>query len=435
MKKKTLPFFLSPLIPIGVIFLCNPIFGITDILPDVIGCLCLWLGLTELSYIESRIDFARKKLLLLAAVCGIKLVLTPYVSRSGVSSDMLAATAFFGVIEALLLILIFNDVYEGLTYAVSRRGEGESLRVFDGAKILAIVFVIARTLLNIIPECASIFELAAHTDITNAELFYSIAGLKNYFHLLNGFLVLIAGIWWAVSLCGIFRRLRKDTLFVSRLEESYDSGYSQNLAVKVKMWLKTAARIVMLALVFYFPLDIVFTSVLPNFVATALLLLGVSVMGIPLRKKLWKQFNIPVCIYAFAIQIFAYVYRALAVDLTIDFFHQLVVIDVVICSVIGIAEIVSFVLLAKMCERIFNGYVEQICPEGTEKLMYSAKIAVYASSIIYLVGYALPLLRGYLVVPQAVALIVIGAIINSNVNFVTGSLEDPEVSSKLCADS
>lgn len=435
MKKKTLPFFQSPLVYIGIIFLCNPIFGITDILPDVIGCLCLWLGLTELSYIETRIELARKKLLLLTAVCGIKTVLTPAVSQSGVSSDMLAATAFFGVIEALLLILIVNDLYEGLSYSVSRRGEGESLRVFDGAKILAIVFVLLRTLLNILPECAAIFELAAHSDITNAELFYSIAGLKNYFHLLNGFLVLIAGIWWAVSLCGIFRKLHKDTLFVSRLEEAYTDGYSRNIAAKVKIWLRIAARVVMVALVFYFPLDIVFTSVLPNFVATALLLAGVAVMGIPLRKKLWKQFNVFVCIYAFAIQIFAYVYRAVAVDLTIDFFHQLVASDVIICSVIGIGELISFILLAKMCEKIFNGYIEQICPEGTVKLMYSVKIAVYASSFIYLVGYALPLLRGYLVVPQAVALIIIGAIINSNVNFVTGSLEDPEVSSKLCADS
>lgn len=435
MKKRALPFFLSPLITVGIIFLCNPIFGMTDILPDVIGCLCLWLGLTELSYVESRMDSARKRLLLLAAVCGIKLVLTPSVSRSGVSSDMLAATAFFGVIEALLLILIINDLYEGLAYAVSRRGEGESLKVFDGAKILAVVFVLLRTLLNILPECASIFELAAYNDITNAELFYSIAGLKNYFHLLNGFLVLIAGIWWAVSLCGVFRRLRKDPLFIADLETAYNSNYSGNIAAKVKIWLRVAARIVMLALVFYFPLDIVFTSVLPNFVATALLLLGVGLMGIPLRKKLWKQFNIPICIYAFAIQIFAYVYRAVAVDLTIDFFHQLVATDVIICSVIGIGELISFILLAKMCEKIFNGYIEQICPEGTVKLMYSVKIAVYASSFIYLVGYALPLLRGYLVVPQAVALIIIGAIINSNVNFVTGSLEDPEVSSKLCADS
>ncbi len=435
MKKRTLPFFLSPLITIGIIFLCNPIFGITDILPDVIGCLCLWLGLTELSYIDNRMDSARKKLLLLTAICGIKLVLTPSVSRSGVSSDMLAATAFFGVIEALLLILIANDLYEGLTYAVSRRGEGETLRVFDGAKILAIVFILLRTFLNILPECASIFELAAHTDITNAELFYSIAGLKNYFHLLNGFLVLIAGIWWVVSLCGIFRRLRKDPLFVADLEASYSSSYSGNIAAKVKLWLKNASRIVMLALVFYFPLDIVFTSVLPNFVATALLLLGVAALGIPLRKKLWKQFNIFICIYAFAIQIFAYVYRAVAVDLTIDFFYQLVALDVIICSVIGIAEFVSFVLLAKMCENIFNGYIGQICPEGNVSLMYSVKIAVYASSFIYLVGYALPLLRGYLVIPQAVALIIIGAIINANVNFVTGILDDPEVSSKLCADS
>ena len=435
MKKKTVPFFLSPLITVGIVFLANPIFGITDILPDTLGCLFLWLGLTELSYIDSRMEYARKKILLLAAVSGAKLVLTPYVSRSAISSDMLAATAFFGVVEALLLILFVNDLYEGLAYAVSRKGEGESLRAFEGAKILAIVFILMRTLLNILPECAAIFELAAYTDITHAELYYSIAGLKNYFHLLNGFLVLIAGIWWAVSLCGIFRRLRKDTLFIAELEASYSNNYSGNIGAKVRQWLRIACRIVMVALVFFFQLDIGYTNVLPNFAGTALLLLGVAVMGIPLKQKLWKRFSLPVCIYAFVIQAAAYFYRAFAVDLTIDFFSQLVVKDVVICAVIAVAEFVSFVLVARMCEKIFNGYISRICPEGTSGLMYSVKIAVYASGFIYVVGYALPLLRGYLVVPQAVALVVIGAIINANINFVTGSLEDPEVSNKLCADS
>lgn len=434
-KNKSLPFFFSPLIGFGIVFLANPVFGVIDILPDAVGCLCLWLGLTELSYTDNRIDTARRRLIGLAAIEAVKLVLTPYLSRSAVSSDMLAATAFFGVIEALLLILIFNDLYEGLSYSVSRRGAGESLRVFEGTKILAFVFVALRILLNILPECASIFELAAHTDITNAELFYRIAGLKNYFHLLNGFIVLIVGIWWAISITGMFRKLRKDELFVADLASAYGDGYARNITAKISAWLKSSARIAFVALIFFFTLDLGDHSVLPNFVGTALMLLAVASMGTPLKKQLYKQFSLPVCIYAFAVQIGAYVYRAINVDLTIEFFSQLKVLDVIICAVIGLAEVASFILVARMCERIFNGYVKELCGEKTVKLMYSVNLAVYISSFIYFVGYTLPLIRGYLVLPQILALVAVGAIINANVSFVRGSVENPEDDTKICADS
>ena len=190
----------------------------------------------------------------------------------------------------------------------------------------------------------------------------------------------------------------------------------------------------MVALVFFFNFDFGYRSMLPNFVATALLLLGVAALGFPLKKQLYKRFSIPVVIYAFAVQIGAYVYRAMNVDLTIEFFSQLVWTDVVICGIIGLAEFVSFILIARMCEKIFTEYVNGICGEKTSGLMYSVKIAVYASGFIYFVSYTLPLLRGYLVLPQIVALIAVGAIINANVNFVRGCVENPEEKVNLCAD-
>ena len=433
-KNRSLPFFMSPLLAAGVIFLANPVFGVLDIMPDVFGCLCLYFGLTELSYTDSRIETAANRLLLLAGIEGIKLVLTPSLFGTSVSSDTLAATSFFGVIEGLLLILVFNNLYEGLSYVVSRRGEGESLGVFEGAKILAFVFVVLRVLLNILPECASLFELAAHTDITNAEMYYRIAGLKNYFHLLNGFIVLIIGVWWSISILSVFRKIKKDTLFVSELEKAYTTSYGENMRARISSWLKNALRIFFVGIIFFFTLDLGTVSVLPNFVGTAFTLAAVCAMGIPQRLGLFKKLSVPVCIYAFGVQIGAYIYRAVRVDLTIEFFAQLKVWDVIICAVIGIAEAVSFILLYRMCQNIFITYVKTLCGEKTASLMYSPSIAVYASSFIYVVGYTLPLIRGYLVLPQILALVGIGAIVNANINFLRASVENTEEEINLCAD-
>ena len=134
--KKKLRCFESPLVFAALVFLANPVFGVVDILPDVIGGLLLYAGLTEISYIYSRIDTARSRSLYLAAVNGIKLLLTPAIITGGVSSDLLAATAFFGVAETLLLFMIFGNLYEGLSESVSLRGNADTLRAFDGVHSL-----------------------------------------------------------------------------------------------------------------------------------------------------------------------------------------------------------------------------------------------------------------------------------------------------------
>lgn len=81
--KKKLRCFESPLVFAALVFLANPVFGVVDILPDVIGGLLLYAGLTEISYIDSRIDTARSRSLYLAAVNGIKLLLTPAIITGG----------------------------------------------------------------------------------------------------------------------------------------------------------------------------------------------------------------------------------------------------------------------------------------------------------------------------------------------------------------
>ncbi len=431
--KKSLPFLLSPLLTLGIVFLANPNFGVIDILPDVFGCVFLWLGLTELSYTDSRIDTARGRLLGLALVQAVKLLLTPALFL-GNSSDVLAAVTGFGVVEALLTVLIAKDLYGGLSYVLSRRGGATTVSVIEGGAVLAYVFIAAKALLCIIPECAVIFEHAAYDEVTNVEMYLQIAELKPFAHIFNGFITTIVGVAWAKNLCGIFGKARKDEGFVKSVAESYESGYVGNTAGKVSLWLKHSARIFMLALVFYFNMDFGNINILPNFIGTALLLVSLWTMGIPLKKRLYRQFSGRVCILAFALQIGAYVYRSMFVDLQSQLFENLSLTQIIICSVIAVAEVTTFVLISRMAMKIFNGYVKSVCGEKTASLMYSPTIAVVISGAVYAVGYILPSFRGYFVVPQIGALIAVGAIINANVNFVRSSVENPEDNTSLCVD-
>ena len=70
-KKTTRPIgFLS--IFIGMLFFFNPSFGVVDVLPDFIGCLFIYLGLSRISVISRIMAEARTAFLKLLAVCLLK---------------------------------------------------------------------------------------------------------------------------------------------------------------------------------------------------------------------------------------------------------------------------------------------------------------------------------------------------------------------------
>ena len=58
----------------GMLFFCNPCFAVIDILPDFIGCLLIFAGLSRVSLIQGSMREARFAFLKLAAVDILKTV-------------------------------------------------------------------------------------------------------------------------------------------------------------------------------------------------------------------------------------------------------------------------------------------------------------------------------------------------------------------------
>ncbi|MBO5767680.1 MAG: hypothetical protein J6R49_04045, partial [Clostridia bacterium] len=115
------------LLLIGSAFFINPVpFGL-DILPDVIGCLLIWWGLTQLSFFDGSVESARKYMLWLAAVEGLHLLMMRSVLLTDISSNRMLAVTVLAICEGILYILVFKNLFSGISYFAMRNDANGTL--------------------------------------------------------------------------------------------------------------------------------------------------------------------------------------------------------------------------------------------------------------------------------------------------------------------
>ena len=121
---------------IGILFFMNPFFRMLDFMPDLIGCILIIIGTTKLSYIDHRIDTARRLTKYYAGVSALKIPLSLYfaVYEKGY---LLPGTFAFSVLEAMLMIGIFTSLFGGLEYITARENlEKRHLKNAENASVI-----------------------------------------------------------------------------------------------------------------------------------------------------------------------------------------------------------------------------------------------------------------------------------------------------------
>ena len=96
------------LVLFGLCFFFNPGFSAVDVLPDFIGCMLIWLGLSRISLISAPMREARGAFLKLAAVDVVKTFALIIVFRAGSSSEQ----------PISLLIIAFSAALVGMYFFV-----------------------------------------------------------------------------------------------------------------------------------------------------------------------------------------------------------------------------------------------------------------------------------------------------------------------------
>lgn len=207
------------LIFLGCIFLCEPFFGVYDILPDIFGAFFIVLGLQKLSFFEKKLweSLSRFKTYIWICIARIGVEILALQKDSVFDSTMLLTFAFvFGVLDAIVLIPAFLSFYEGMEYVYVRGdgkengGETEARR--GSLHILAVIFIIVRAAAPVLPMLS--------------VLSASPSSFETLHRLLTVFCALIAliiGIAWLAGMKNYLFVYKNDGAFAERINARYVS--------------------------------------------------------------------------------------------------------------------------------------------------------------------------------------------------------------------
>lgn len=218
------------LIIVGTIFLLNPNINIVDILPDFIGYIFIYRGLYRLADIDDRMYSAKKKAQWLLIV---SLVKTGFILALPTSSDsdVLLFTFCFAVIELLLCIPLFSEIFGGANYLCSRYDNEKALKCESEAKFFTTLFIILKNTLPLIPELFALndgseFNYDYYQNMRNTETLKRICIIGAFV------LVLSCAIFMGMKFISYLNTLRNDREFISKLEVFY----RDNVLSDTAMW-------------------------------------------------------------------------------------------------------------------------------------------------------------------------------------------------------
>lgn len=207
------------LIFIGCIFLCEPFFGVYDLLPDIFGAFFIALGLQKLSFFEKKLweSASRFKTYIWICIARIGVEILAMQKDSVFDSTMLLTFAFvFGVLDGIVLIPAFLSFYEGMEYVYVRgdgkenSGETESQR--GNLHTLAVIFIIVRAAAPVLPMLSALSQSPS-----------SFETLHRLLTLFCALIALIIGIAWLSGMKNYLSVYKNDDAFAKRINERYET--------------------------------------------------------------------------------------------------------------------------------------------------------------------------------------------------------------------
>lgn len=225
------------------LFLWNPIVGLTDILPDLIGYVLLLAGLSKIADLQEEIGEARERFRAVVWVAlgetAAQFFIRFFLSATSPSGDIygqntptwiLLFSFVITVLECYFLIPAYRGLFHGLGRLAERKNaahfsvKGNKSR-YDRMAVFAVVFVIGKNLLSLLPECTALSIYAYYQAGTISADWYSYIRVIRLFALLPA--LILTG-WWLARWIRLFAAARKDTPFQDSIREEYEQKILPN---------------------------------------------------------------------------------------------------------------------------------------------------------------------------------------------------------------
>lgn len=288
---------------VSLIFIFNPNIGLVDILPDAIGYILLFRGLSRISMIDDRIGEAYSLFVRLFYITLVRLAslfitfsVLPLTDRN---TALLLFSFTFDVLELIALVPAIIKLFDGILYLAERHGgeaaycrAGKSRRtVTERARNTALVFVFAKAFCGTLPEFAT---LSSHRgwDETAVGRMHLYIGM---FRTVGIICSLVFGVVFLVVTLRYIDRLRKETSYVERLTAVYDAEIGSRTDYLARRAISAAFGYFSVAAVLTIDFSLDNFNILPDVLSALCLIAGL----LTVRKYIasWKKTAIIASVY------------------------------------------------------------------------------------------------------------------------------------------
>ena len=370
MKTKRITFF--PVF-LGFLFFLNPTFAAVDVLPDFIGCLLIWLGLSKVAIVRSDAREIRSRFLKMALIDAIKNLALLMVLGMGSMADkptVLLILAFAAaVLEMIYLLPAVRGLFK-LFYDFGRAFGCEELYLSEPGvasrtermRRVFIAFLFFREIVCLLPEFAA---LTTAVDTFAYSRWSRLYGYIALFRSTAFLLVGIAGIYCFLFLFWYYLHFRRAREMQCGLAEQYVAyrAVRPGLAVERRhavAFLFLGAGVVMLA---DFYLD--FHNIFPDVAAAALLIVGIWLANVSVKLRvvtsvltaLYGAASVISSRYAYAFTSNGYNADAVKRDEEVATAFRLMWRSSLLDAVLFLAFFISLLFVLRAVVRRFAGYL------------------------------------------------------------------------------
>ena len=208
----------------GSILLANPVWGVTDLLPDLLAWVMIWFGLRSLSELNDELFLARKQALYLMAIQLAKTLLWSPLQSSEIPSDTMLAVTVATVGEIWCGTLFFSRLFRGGD-EISRAAGNDALYLkTENVKFLSCMFLWVRGICTLLPQLTAIPDwLVQYGEIIDDDLYMlcmELAAATDLLNLLLSVFVIIAAVVWLVSYLPFLKKLMHEFAPTGALSDS-----------------------------------------------------------------------------------------------------------------------------------------------------------------------------------------------------------------------
>lgn len=298
------------LILIGLLFFANPYFAVIDFLPDCIGCVLIYLGLTRIAYISKPMAEARTAFFKLFVYYAIKdvVALATFLMVGGIERPTaLLIVAFVNAVCAAFLTYraayaLFDGFYVNAMkrdcvplYENGRRpsffvrlfeklsGKGVAVKErsrTEKALRATLVFIIAREVLCVLPEFSSL-TTSHYMDSGLIDL-YDYIGIMR---LLCMLVAIIFAVCWLVVIIRYFALLSAQRAFRTTLAEEYKTYVQAHPHMGVERRFGIGFLLLGIGAIFLCDFVVDMKNVLPDWVAILCFFAAFFVMKLSARER------------------------------------------------------------------------------------------------------------------------------------------------------